>query len=145
MKKTPQALAALAFVAAGSLVIGCGGDSGCPTETPRIDAIQSCTAQPGATVSVRLRLCPTCNLTGITCEVDLSGVASSGTIFLDPVAERCEGTSSCPPACSNNEAVCTFTAPSTSDTYTLQAFDPATNQVRTALLDVGTGPVACAF
>ncbi len=142
--KTTQALAALAFVAAGSLVIGCGGDSGCPTETPRIDAIQSCTAQPGAAVSVRLRLCPTCNLTGISCDVDLSGV-SSGTIFLDPVAERCEGAGSCPPSCSTNEAVCTFTAPSASGSYNLQAFDPATNQVRIAQLDVGTGPVACAF
>lgn len=143
--KTTQALAALAFVAAGSLVIGCGGDSGCPTETPRIDAIQGCSVPPGTTVNVRLRLCPTCNLTGISCEVDLSGVSSAGVIVLDPVAERCEGTGSCPPSCSTNEAVCTFTAPSTPDTYTLQAFDPATSQVRTAVLEVGSGPVACAF
>ncbi len=143
--KTGHALAVLALFAGGSLLAACGGDSGCPTETPRIDAVQSCTAQPGATVSVHLKTCPTCNLTNVSCEVDLSGVASSGVIHLDPVAERCEGASSCPPSCSVNEAVCTFTAPSTPGTYNLNVFDPASSQVRVGQLDVGTGAVACAF
>ena len=72
----------LALVAA--FAAGCGGGS-CPTETPRIDAIQSCTAQPGQSVTVQLRLCPTCNLSGISCEVDTSN-AKDGLIQLDPVA-----------------------------------------------------------
>lgn len=147
--KTRHALAAILFVAAGGLVTGCGSEGvsgGCPVETPQINAIQSCTAQPGSTVSVLLRTCPTCNLTNPSCEVDLSG-ASGGTIVLDPVAERCADSSSCPPSCAVNEVVCTFTAPNTPDVYRLQVFDPASNQVRFGELDVAaaSGPVACAF
>jgi hypothetical protein len=133
-------LIALALVA--GFAAGCGGGS-CPTETPRIDAIQSCTAQPGQTVNVSLRLCPTCNQTGITCEVDTSTV-SAGYIQLDPVAERCEGSSSCPPSCSQNEAVCSFKAPAAPGDYTLRVFDPFTNQTREGTLTVG-GTYACNF
>jgi hypothetical protein len=134
----------IALGAVAGFAAGCGGGS-CPTETPEIQKIQSCTAQPGQTVSVHLQLCPTCNLSNISCEVDMSG-ASSGIIQLDPVAQRCESSTSCntAPSCSPG-AVCTFTAPSTSGPYTLQAFDPVRNAVVTAQLDVGTGPVACAF
>lgn len=131
-------------VALAGFGAGCGGGS-CPTETPRIDAIQSCTAQPGQSVTVQLRLCPTCNLTGISCEVDTSNVASAGTIQLDPVAERCESSSSCGTlACSSNEAPCTFTAPTTPGTYTLRAFDPSSNSFRQGQLDVG-GAYSCTF
>ena len=132
----------LALVAA--FAAGCGGGS-CPTETPRIDAIQSCTAQPGQSVTVQLRLCPTCNLSGISCEVDTSNVGSAGVIQLDPVAQRCESSSSCGTlACSQNEAPCTFTAPSAPGTYTLRAFDPSSNSFRDGTLDVG-GAYACSF
>lgn len=133
---------ALAIVA--GVGVGCGGGS-CPTETPRIDAIQSCTAQPGQSVTVQLRLCPTCNLTGISCDVDTSNAQSAGLIQLDPVASRCESATSCGTlACSQNEAPCTFTAPSTPGTYTLRAYDPATNGFKFGALEVG-GAYACNF
>lgn len=133
----------IALVVFAGVAAGCGGNS-CPTETPRIDAIQSCTAQPGQTVNVSLRLCPTCNQTGITCDVDTSHAGSAGLIQLDPVAERCEGSSSCPPSCSQNDAVCTFTAPSTPGSYTLRVFDPFSNGFREGTLEVG-GAYACSF
>jgi hypothetical protein len=148
--KTRHALAALSLAAAGGLVTGCGSEGvsgGCPTETPPIQAIQSCTAQPGATVSVNVRTCPSCNQTGISCAVDLRDAATSGVILLDPVAQVCEGSTSCPPGCELDTIVCTFTAPSAPDTYQLHVFDPTTQTVKVGDLDVvaASGPVACAF
>jgi hypothetical protein len=136
---------ALAVVAAGGLAVGCGGGS-CPTETPRIDKIQSCTVQPGQTVNLQLQLCPTCNLSNISCDVDTSNAASAGVIQLDPVAQRCESSASCPsPSCvAPNAAVCTFTAPTVPGSYTVRAFDPASNSFREGTLDVG-GALACSF
>ena len=66
----------------------------CPTETPQVDAVANCTARPGSTVTVPLRLCPTCNQTAASCDVDTSQAASSGIIQLDPVVEACESASS---------------------------------------------------
>jgi hypothetical protein len=128
---------------------GCGET--CPTETPaKIDQLQSCTVRPGETVSVRVRLCPTCNQTAASCEVDTSQ-ASTGFIQLDPTVEACEDVTSCPslaPACqAPAEAMtCTFTAPSNEDVYTLLVFDPSTNGDITATLTVDASATpSCAF
>lgn len=139
--KTRPALSALTVAAAVVSFTGCGEK--CPTETPQVQALQSCTAQPGALVTVNLRLCPTCNQAPITCTADLSAAASSGQIHLDPLAEACESSNSCPPSCSTNTVGCTFQAPSTPGTYTLVVFDPASSSTRTSTLDVGTGPASC--
>jgi hypothetical protein len=108
---------------------GCGET--CPTETPaKVDRIGSCVAQPGATVSVPVQLCPTCNQSGATCDVDLSAVASSGTIQLDPTVEACENVTTCAtptPSCEVSPFTCTFAAPMEPGDYDLIVFDPSRN------------------
>jgi hypothetical protein len=107
--------------AAGALLVGALVASGCgtkcPTEPPAELAVGSCTAKPGDTVNVLLRLCPTCNQTGAACDVDLSGV-SSGFIGLNATVEACESSTSCSSpgaACQANPLTCTFTAPGEGD------------------------------
>lgn len=139
--KTRSAFTALALTAAALAWTGCG--TTCPTETPQVQAVQSCTVAPGATVTVNLRLCPTCNQTPITCNADLSAAAGSGQIHLDPLAEACEGSTSCPPSCSSNTVGCTFQAPSAPGSYTLLVFDPASGNTLTGTLQVTAGPASC--
>jgi hypothetical protein len=126
---------------------GCGEvTSGCPTETPKVEAFATsgCTATPGSTVTVPLRLCPTCNQTGASCDVDLSE-ASSGDIFLDPVVEACESANSCPPTCDQNAINCSFAAPPPGS-YRLVVFDPASDStIVTTLQVVQSGPTSCAL
>jgi hypothetical protein len=136
---------------AAAVVLSACGDT-CPTESPaKVDQIQSCTARPGDPVTVRVRLCPTCNQTGATCDVDTSQAAATGFIQLDPTVEACENVTSCPsiaPACqAPAEAMtCTFTAPSNEDVYTLLVFDPSTNGDITATLTVDSSAApSCAF
>jgi hypothetical protein len=121
-------------VAAGA--IACGNK--CPTETPaQVQALGSCTAPPGGTVSVPVRLCPTCNQTGASCTADTSQ-AASGYIHLDTTVEACDNVSTCAsqaPACEANPLICTLTAPSSAGTYTLVVFD-STNQQITGTLTV---------
>jgi hypothetical protein len=145
---TPTTLARLAALAAAALAIaGCGqANNGCPTETPEVRQVQSCTVAPGATVTVGLNVCPTCNQNPVTCTVDLSQVASSQIIALDPLADACQPPSSCPsPSCAAKPVSCTFTAPATPDVYTLIVYDPATNTTRSGTLTVGAGPSSCSF
>ncbi len=142
MKISHAILAAAAAIAAA----GCGSEK-CPTENPEVSAMPaSCAASPGATVGYPLKLCPTCNQTGITCDVDTSGVGvGSGTIFLDPKAEVCESSSSCPPSCSTQDTVCTFTAPSAQGSYTVSVYNPGSGQTETAPLQVTPGGGSCAI
>ncbi|GAO02250.1 hypothetical protein [Anaeromyxobacter sp. PSR-1] len=139
--KTRNALSAAALAAAALLAAGCGTDT-CPTETPKIDLIQSCTATPGATVPVRLKACPTCNQNITRCEVDVQG----GYIQLDPLAEACDSSTSCPPGCATNDVVCNVTAPSTPGTYTLIVSN-GTGGTLQGQLDVAeaSGPYACTY
>jgi predicted small lipoprotein YifL len=118
----------------------------CPTETPQVDAVANCTATAGSTVTVPVRLCPTCNQSAASCDVDLSQATSSGSILLDPVVEACESSNSCPPGCSLNSINCTFTAPSQLGSYELIVFNPATNTSISKRLDVvASGGTSCAF
>ncbi|WP_242346909.1 hypothetical protein [Anaeromyxobacter terrae] len=117
----------------------------CPTETPRVDALAGCTAAPGSTVTVPLRLCPTCNQTAASCDVDMSQATTSGVIQLDPVVEACESANSCPPGCDLNAINCTFAAPSQPGTYQLLVYNPATNTTIPNTLVVASGPTSCAF
>ncbi len=125
---------------------GCGS-SKCPMETPGVSRVPSCTVAPGTTVTVQVQACITCNQAAPSCSVDLSGIGSS-QIFLDPQAEACESVTSCPSSsCASNPFIdCTFTAPSTTGSYPLVAFDPTTNSSRTGRLDVQAGAsYSCAF
>jgi len=133
---TAGALTSAAAVLGAS---GCGGPS-CPTETPaKVDAIGSCTAKPNDTVPFPIRLCPTCNQTGATCQVDLSAVASSGDIQLDPTVQACESVSTCSSpgtTCQANPLTCSFRAPAAEGRYTVLVFDPASGQTLPGTLDV---------
>jgi hypothetical protein len=133
----------MAAVAIAAGAIACGDK--CPTETPaQVQAIGSCTAPPGATVSVPVRLCPTCNQTGASCSVDTSQ-AGTGYIQLDPTVEACANVSTCSsqaPACEANPLTCTFTVPSGLPTYKLVVFDPSTNQQLMGTLTVSASSAA---
>lgn len=117
-------LARLATIAAAAVTLAGCGSAACPTETPKVQKVQSCTVRPGATVNLLLQLCPTCNQNVTSCHVDTSDVGGgTGQIFLDPIAEACEPSTSCSPdsapACSANGPTCTFTAPTVEGVYTL--------------------------
>lgn len=135
--RTVTFAAALAFVAAG-----CGNDK-CPTEPPEVSGIPTdCQAATGQAVTYPLHLCPTCNQTFSSCDVQMSG----NDIFLNPTVEACTSSSSCGAGCSPNTNACTFTAPAPGD-YIVSAYDAAhPSQPRTGTLHVLTGgPVSCAF
>jgi hypothetical protein len=125
--KTGHVLSILAFAA----VLGAGCGDKCNTESPAkvSDVPQDCSQmQPGATVTVGIVLCPTCNQTGATCAVDTSQ-AASGFIHLDPTTEACHDASSCgnpSPTCLAGPTPCTFTAPTAAQPYHLVVFDPST-------------------
>jgi len=128
-------------VAMGLALASC--DTKCPTESPGVDKVQSCTARPGASVTMSVHVCQKCNQGTATCQVDVQG----STIQLDPVSEACTDSSSCPPGCSLTPTIaCTFTAPSVEGAYDVIVYDPATNSTRTGTLTVSaTEPLACAF
>jgi hypothetical protein len=130
---------------------GCGEvTSGCPTETvAKVEEVESCTVAPGATVSVGVRLCPTCNQTGAQCDVDDSAALASQYIQLDPTVEACEDVSSCQtptPVCQAAPLECAVRAPSQPGTYDLLVYDVQTDQLRSmGTLTVASGPSSCAF
>ena len=107
-----KGIAAAALLALAAGLSGCGEK--CNTEpVAKVEEAMSCTATPGARVTLGVRLCPTCNQTGATCEVDTSQ-AESGIIQLDPIVEACEDVTSCAspaPACEVNALPCSFDAP----------------------------------
>jgi hypothetical protein len=131
-------------IAAACAVLGAAGCAEkCPTESPNVEAIQSCTVPPGATVSMKVRVCEKCNQTATTCQVDIQGTI----IQLDPVSEACSDSSGCPPSCSPDPNItCTFSAPTVEDTYDVFAFDPSTGGNRTGQLVVmASATPSCAF
>ncbi len=124
-----------AVVVAAALAAAACSSEKCPTETPGVNTVSaSCTVLSGSTVNYPIKLCPTCNLTNVTCEVDLSAVGQ-GQIFLDPKAEACSDSSSCPPSCSFSNDTCAFTAPAVGN-YTVTAYDPGTGTYKTGQLNV---------
>jgi hypothetical protein len=143
-----KGVAAAALLALAAGLSGCGEK--CNTEpVAKVEEAQSCTAAPGARVTLGVRLCPTCNQTGATCEVDDSQ-ASSGIIQLDPIVEACEDVTSCAspaPACEVNALPCSFDAPMEPDTYDVRVYDPQSNSfptVATLTVAPGVSP-SCAF
>jgi predicted small lipoprotein YifL len=133
----------VACVVAAALLGLAGCAEKCPTESPGVDAVQSCTVRPGASVSMRVRVCERCNQTATTCQVDIQG----GTIQLDPVSEACTDSAGCPPGCNLDPNItCTFTAPATEGTYDVLVYDPNTNTTLPAQLVVSsTLPFSCTF
>ncbi|MFO0582073.1 MAG: hypothetical protein U0229_07375 [Anaeromyxobacter sp.] len=143
MIRRPTKLAASLCAAAAALVLAACGDK-CPTESPNIDKVPSCTYPPGATASVTIRVCEKCNQSATTCQVDIQGQ----TIQLDPLSEACSDASSCSGAsCNINPNItCSFQVPATTGIYTLLVYDPGTNGPKQGTLTVAQGAVAsCAF
>jgi hypothetical protein len=135
--RTAAAFAALAALG----LAGCSDK--CPTESPAVDAVQSCTVAPGASVTMKVRVCEKCNQTATSCQVDIQGT----TIQLDPVSEACTDSSGCPPGCNLDPNIaCTFTAPTAEGTYDVLVYDPATNTTIPAELVVSsTLSPSCSF
>lgn len=136
----------IAVTAAAVALVAAGCGESCPTESPQVSALAAgCTQVAGQPVDYPVRLCPTCNQTAASCDVDLSQVGS-GTIFLDPKVEACTGSSGCPPACSLNTLTCTFVAPATPGSYSVLAYDPGSNTTRqSTLLVIASGAESCSL
>jgi len=132
-----------AAVAALALAAAACNDNTCPTESPQVSALADCTEIAGQLVSYPVRLCPTCNQTISSCDVQISG----STIFLDPKVETCTSSNSCPPACQSSPSTCNFTAPTTPGPYTVSVYDPATNATLDGVLTVVApgGAESCDF
>ena len=129
-------LATLAAVAAG--LAGCPSDS-CPIETPQVNSLPTCTEPPSRAVSYPVRLCPTCNQTGATCAVQMSGQ----DIFLDIKVEACQDANSCGGAgCAPGPTFCSFTTPAATGTYNIIATD-AGGTVNGTLVVSATEPASC--
>jgi len=118
----------LAFAVAALLPLG-GCDNKCPTATPKIDAggVPTCTGAnavlAGATVSVKLHVCPRCDQAYDTCTVTLPDAVDPVRIQLDPLVQVCTESTSCPaPSCS--VVSCTFQAPTTVAPYKLLVVTP---------------------
>ncbi|MFT3915292.1 MAG: hypothetical protein QM704_14585 [Anaeromyxobacteraceae bacterium] len=143
MIRTPSKLAVVLAAAAAALTLAACGDK-CPTESPNIDKVPSCTYPPGATASVTIRVCEKCNQSATTCQVDIQG----NTIQLDPMSEACSDASSCSGAsCNINPNItCSFQVPAATGTYTLLVYDPGTASTKQGTLTVQQDAVAsCAF
>ncbi len=125
--------AAIAAAAAVALLAACGKDK-CPTESPAVTKVPDCTAAAGQAISYPVQLCPTCNQTFSSCDVQIAG----SDIFLNPVVEACSGSSSCPAGCDAQPSGCSFTVPTSGGpTFTVSAYDaahPNTPQVGTLTL-----------
>ena len=134
---------ALAAVAALPLALA-GCDNKCPTENPALSGgqagVPTCTGASavaaGATVTVALRICPTCNQTADVCNVTPPG--PDGIIQLDPLVQACDPATSCPASCSIKPLECVFTAPA-AGSYQLLVNDPATGVVQKPFEVVASG------
>jgi hypothetical protein len=134
----------VAALGAAALALGLAGcENKCPTESPSVQKVQTCTAAPGQTVTMQVQTCEKCNQSNTTCQVDIQG----STIQLDPVSEACNDASSCPPSCNLGGPVsCQFQAPTAPGTYSVIVYDPATNSNKTSQLVVEAGATyACLF
>ncbi len=142
--------AGIVAVLAAVVVGGAGCPSSCPLESPQVDPSAlpaSCTAAAGQPVTYPVRLCPTCNQTSASCDVNLSGVgAGSGPIYLDTKVEACSGSASCPASCQTNPIGCTFNAPAMPGTYTVIVYDGTSGNTQQSQLTVTAGGAAsCGF
>jgi hypothetical protein len=126
---------------------GCGSEDSCPSESPQVDAVASCSAGAGAVVNYAIRLCPTCNQTLAGCTVDMQDAGSNGgTIFLNPTVEACGSASSCGPGCNLNPTTCAFTVPAIAQngwTFSVQVFDPGSGGTKSGTLTVVDQAPSC--
>lgn len=115
----------IAAAAALSLVaVGCGEK--CNEETPPVETASlkaSCDDMaPNTAVTVTIPVCPTCNQGTPTCTYRADNLAA-GIIQLEPLAEACESSNSCPPvnpaSCPAQPLACEFVTPVAEATYTL--------------------------
>ncbi len=139
--KTHDAVMLGILVAVAVGVVGCPSSNSCPLETPQVNALPTCTEPPNQPVSYPVRLCPTCNQTAASCNVQISGQ----TIFLDLKVEACGDSTSCGGAgCSPGPTVCSFTTPGTPGNYNVTATD-AGGTVSGILVVSSTSPASCAL
>ncbi|HEX9243227.1 MAG TPA: hypothetical protein VF875_12355 [Anaeromyxobacter sp.] len=117
MRLGTAALATTLAASLGLLATGCGEVPGakCGDQTPPVSgAPASCTALAGTKVTVPVRVCPRCDQATPRCLVHTEN-ASGGQITLEPIAEVCDPSTSCPPvdpaSCSFQPLDCEFTAP----------------------------------
>ncbi len=130
----------LGAAALAALATGCG-DTKCATDVPQVDAMASgCTAVVNQPVNYPLRLCPACNLSIVSCDVQISG----DQIFLNPTAEACESASSCSTSCALQPTSCTFT-PTAAGQYTVTVYDPASGPKTQTLNVVSSDSPSCAL
>jgi hypothetical protein len=134
----------IATLAAGAALLaatGCGEK--CATETPDVQGVGTCSSglAAGQPVTVQMRICPTCNQTLPTCDVDIQG----NVIQLDPLVEACSDSNSCSTSCLVDSISCRFTAPATPGTYTLQVFDPTSGVISVNVNVVAGGGNSCAL
>jgi hypothetical protein len=136
---------AAAVIGAAVGLTGCPADS-CPLETPQVNALPSCIEPPSQAITYPVRLCPTCNQTGASCDPDLSQV-SSGIIFLDIKVEACSDSNSCGGAgCAPGPTTCAFTTPAAQGTYRVITSNAATGGTMEGSLLVTTSqPASCAL
>ena len=113
-----RSLAAVAFAAA--VVAGCGADSkSCSTDPSGTrlaagKAVADCAVAPGGTVTLPVRLCPSCSQSSPSCTAEFR----DGEIEIDPLLRVCQEDAGCADdrACesdpSKNQTNCTVTIPS---------------------------------
>jgi hypothetical protein len=142
-----RALTLAAAVAAVLTATGCPGKN-CNDATPPVGTLNtsaSCTAQPGAPVTVKFHVCQKCDQATPTCIVHAEN-AGQGQIVLEPVSEVCDPNSSCPiidPAsCSIPTLDCKFTAPANNARVTIVT---PTGQETFPLVVSATGTGTCSL
>lgn len=99
-------------------------DNKCPTQNPKLatNGVPTCSGiQAGASVTVTIGVCPTCDQTYDTCTVTLPAAGDS-IIQLDPLVQVCDARD-CPvnPSCA--PVTCSFQAPS-AGAYQIMVYDP---------------------
>ncbi len=144
-----RALPLAAAVAAVLTATGCPGKN-CNDATPPVGTLNtsgSCTAQPGAPVTVKFHVCPKCDQAAPTCIVHAEN-AAAGQITLEPVAEVCDPNSSCPiitaPSCTLPTLDCSFTAPTSTGNVNVTIVTP-TGQESFQLAVSATGTGTCSL
>lgn len=126
--------------------------SGCnePCKSENVDVVQStvpgsCPGMaPGVPVTVSFEVCVRCNQATPTCRIDAAG----GGVLLDPMAEACEGSSSCGlPSCGVpggpdlRTVSCVFTSPATD--FTLLIYDVGQGTTIPVDFTVGGSQTTC--
>lgn len=126
--------------------------AGCnePCKSENVDVVEasvppSCSSMAGGVpITVSFEVCVRCNEATPTCRVDAQG----GGILLDPMAEACDDSSSCPlPSCAFPGGTdlatvsCAFTAPASD--FTLLIYDAGQGTTIPVAFEVGGSNTTC--